>query len=161
VRGNPGGNDGVADAVTGRFIDRPVVSSMSFVRTAEPGHFAQTIARAKPRGPWRFGGRVALLVDEGCQSSCVHFVSGMRAAGARLFGAATDGACGWLEEVALAATVKLVVARTFPLQSNGLPGLLGIQPHEQIPRALDDLISGRDRVAEAAASFVRGSARDD
>jgi C-terminal processing protease CtpA/Prc len=161
VRGNPGGSDTTADEVTGRFIDHPVVSSMSFLRSGEPGHYTQVIAHAKPRGPFRFGGRVAVLVDEGCQSACVHFASGMRAAGARLFGNNTDGACGWLEEVALATSVKLTVARTFPIQSNGLPGLLGIRPHERIPRALDDLISGRDRVAEAAASYVRGSTRED
>jgi C-terminal processing protease CtpA/Prc len=160
VRGNPGGSDNAADAVTGRFIDRPVVSSLSFVR-GEAGRFTQVAARAQPRGPWRFGGRVAVLVDEGCQSACVHFASGMRAAGARLFGATTDGACGFLEEVALATTIKLVVARTFPIQSNGLPALLGIRPHEPIPLVLDDLIAGRDRVAEAAASYVRGTARED
>jgi C-terminal processing protease CtpA/Prc len=157
VRDNPGGNDGVADEVTGRFIDRPVVSSMSFLRKGEANHFERMIARAQPRGPWRFAGRVALLVDEGCRSACVHFVSGMRAAGARLFGTPTDGACGWTERVTVGPGIDLVLSRTFPIQSNGLPGLLGIAPQHQIQRTLADLVAGRDPVLEAAVAFAKGA----
>jgi C-terminal processing protease CtpA/Prc len=156
VRDNPGGNDGVADEVTGRFIDRPVVSSMSFLRKGQLNQFERMIAWSRPRGPWRFSGKVAVLVDEGCKSACVHFVSGMRAAGARLFGTPTDGACGWLETVNLGPGIDLVLSRTFPIQSNGMPGLLGIAPHHQIHRTLADLQGGRDPVLSAALAFAKG-----
>ena len=33
MRDNAGGDDGIAEEVTGRFVDRPVVASVSFLRT--------------------------------------------------------------------------------------------------------------------------------
>jgi len=154
VRGNPGGDDRVAEEVTGRFLDRPVVASVSFLRTSGTETFQRVVARVQPRGPWRFTGRVAVVTDEACMSACVHFVSGMRSAGARLFGTPTDGACGWLQQVALGPGVALQVARTFPLQTTGAPALLGISPDQRIRRTLADVAAGRDPAVDAALAHV-------
>ena len=154
VRDNPGGDDRIAEDVVGRFLERPVVASVSFLRTTGTQDFRRLVARAQPRGPWRFTGRVAVVINEGCMSACLHFVSGMRAAGARLFGTPTDGACGWLQEVALAPGVTLQVARTFPLQTTGAPALLGIAPDQRIRRTLSDVAAGRDPALEAALAHV-------
>jgi C-terminal processing protease CtpA/Prc len=154
VRDNAGGDDRIAEEVTGRFVDRPVVASVSFLRTKGTENFQRLVARVQPRGPWRFTGRVAVVMDEGCMSACVHFVSGMRAAGARLFGTPTDGACGWLQQVALAPGVALQVARTFPLQTTGAPALLGISPDQRIRRTLGDVAAGRDPALDAALAHV-------
>jgi hypothetical protein len=70
VRGNGGGSDAMADEVTGRFLTRPVISSISFHRLVPELAYRRTVEWAQPGGPWRYEGRVAVLIDEGCASAC-------------------------------------------------------------------------------------------
>lgn len=94
VRGNTGGNCDIADQVVGRFIERPVISSIYFLRQAPEQTYTRHVWRAEPRGPWRYTGRYAVLIDERCLSACEHFIQGMLEGGAYLVGRTTNGACG-------------------------------------------------------------------
>ena len=101
VRGNGGGQDDLAGQVVARFLKEPIIASISFHRQVPGQTFERTVERVEPRGPWRYEGRVAVLIDEGCLSACEHFVSGMAEAGALLCGTPTSGACGWIRPVRL------------------------------------------------------------
>jgi C-terminal processing protease CtpA/Prc len=159
VRGNGGGSDGLAEAVMGRFLQAPIIASISFQRRPPGQIFERLVATAAPRGPWRYAGRVAVLTDEGCKSACEHFVSGMIEAGALACGTPTSGCCGWIRTVELPGGAKLHVARTYPLHTGGVPSpLLGIPPHLWAPRTLEDVRAGRDTALEAALRWVRSSA---
>ena len=156
VRGNGGGEDELASQVTGRFISKPVISSISFHRKVPALTFERTVDYTQPRGPWRYEGRVAVLADEGSMSACEHFVSGMVEAGALVCGTPTSGACGWIRNVQLPEGLRLNVSQTFPLHTAGIPSpLLGIAPHLWAPRTLADLRAGKDTALTAALNWIR------
>jgi C-terminal processing protease CtpA/Prc len=156
VRGNGGGEDSLASKVIGRFIKAPVISSISFHREVPGVTFKRTVDTTDPRGPWRYEGRVAVLIDEGCLSACEHFVSGMSEGGALLCGTPTSGACGWIRPVDLPGGAKVFVSQTFPLHTGGLPSpLLGIAPHLWAPRTLADLRTGHDTALQAALLWIK------
>ena len=155
VRDNGGGADSLADACTGRFLERPVVSSISFWRDPGTSHFRRSVESCRPRGLWRYGGRVALLINEGCASACEHFVSGMDAAGeACLVGTATNGACGWMRRIDLPCGATLTCSMSFPLHGGVPSPLHGIEPHYRVPPRLADLAAGRDAVLETALAWL-------
>ena len=159
VRGNGGGEDDLASKVIGRFLNRAVISSISFHRKVPSLNFERTIEWTQPRGPWRYEGRVAVLTDEGCMSACEHFVSGMIEAGAMTCGTPTSGACGWIRDVELPGGAHLFVSRTFPLHSGGIPSpQLGMAPHIWAPRNLADLRAGQDTTLRAALAWLNSSA---
>lgn len=156
VRGNPGGRDDLADACTGRFLDRTVVSSISFWRQPGTDNYRRSVEYCQPRGPWRYGGRVAVLTDEGCASACEHFVSGMDASGsACLVGAATNGACGWIQRLELRCGATLFCSMSLPLHGGVPSPLHGIEPHLRVPANLADLRAGRDGPLEVALQWLR------
>jgi carboxyl-terminal processing protease len=158
VRGNGGGQDGLADELTGRFITNPVIASISFHREVPILKFRRTVEWTQPRGPWRYPGRVAVLADEGSMSACEHFVSGMVEAGALLCGTPTSGACGWIRPMSLPHGARVNVSRTFPLHTGGIPSpLLGIAPHIWAPRDLVGLQQGADAAGVAAARWLKSS----
>ena len=156
VRGNPGGRDDLADACTGRFIQRTVISSISFWREPGTETYRRSVEYCLPRGPWRYAGRVAVLIDEGCASACEHFVSGMAASGtACLVGVPTNGACGWIRRIDLRCGASLFCSMSFPLHG-GMPSPLhGIEPHYRVPPRLDDLRAGRDGSLQVALGWLR------
>ena len=159
VRGNGGGEDDLAGEVAGRFLAEPVIASISLRRQVPDLVFERTIYWVKPRGPWRYEGRVAVLTDEGCMSATEHFVSTMAEAGALLCGTPTSGACGLIRRVELPGGASLNVSRTFPLHTGGIPSpQLGIAPHLWAERTLRDLTAGQDTALKAALAWVRNKA---
>ncbi len=155
VRGNGGGSDALADACTGRFARQAVVSSISFWRQAGTNRFERSVEVCVPRGPWHYGGRFAVLTDEGCASACEHFVSGMEAAGACLVGTPTSGACGWMERIPLRSGATLICSRSFPLHGHTPSPMGGIPPHYQAPPTRADLRGGVDTALRTAIAWLR------
>jgi C-terminal processing protease CtpA/Prc len=155
VRGNPGGSDGLAEQVVGRFIAKPVICSISFTRESGTDMYKKWFATAKPRGPWQYTGAVAVLINEGCTSATEHFVSGMYEAGALLVGTPTTGACGWSKRIDLGSGVSLRCSLTFPLHGKVPSPLHGMEPHELVVPTLGDIRAGRDTVLEQARTLLK------
>jgi hypothetical protein len=155
VRDNGGGADGLAETVIGRFITHPVVASISFHRQAGTDTYEKTVETVAPRGPWCYGGRVAVLINEGCASACEHFVSGMFEAGALLVGTPTTGACGWSKNIDLPAGVALHCSLTFPLHGKVPSPLHGIEPHHLVTPTIADIRTGRDTVLEKTIELLK------
>jgi len=156
VRDNGGGSDNLAGEVVGRFIDKKVLCSISFHRRAGTNIYEKTVEFAEPRGEWRYEGRVAVLINEGCASACEHFVSGMFEAGATLVGVPTSGACGWMKAVRLPGNVTLSCSLTFPLHGRIPSPLNGIPPHHLVTPTFEDIRSGRDVVLQEAIEILKG-----
>ena len=156
VRGNGGGIDTLADEVNGRFIEKPVVSSIDFWRQPGTNQFGKTVGRVQPRGPWAYKGRVVLLIDEGCASACEHFVSGMEAMGhVLLVGTPTNGAGGGPTLVELCDGTKVAISRALGLRANGVvfEGH-GIPPHIVSSPSLEDLRRGRDAALDISEAWL-------
>lgn len=156
VRDNGGGSDGLAEAAVGRFIDRPVLCSLSFQRRPGTDVYDKLIAVAKPRGPWQYKGRLAVLINAGCCSACEHFVSGMKEAGALLVGEPTTGACGGSKPIDLPGGAVLYVSKAFPIHGKTPSPLNGIRPHIKATPSLRDLQTGKDVALEAALKTLLG-----
>ncbi len=156
VRENGGGNDRLADEVVGRFLTRPVVASVSFHREPTTDTYRQTAEVARPRGPWRYEGRTAVLIDEGCMSACEHYVSGMDATCvALLVGVSTTGAGGWIQTVDLPGGATLRCSRTFPLHGYRPSAMSGIPPHIHVSPTIASLRASADIVLDTAIERLR------
>lgn len=156
VRGNGGGNDQLADLVNGRFVETPVVSSIDFWRKPGSDTYQKSIGWVKPRGPWRYEGRVAALIDEGSMSACEHFVSGLEAMGfVLLVGTSTNGAGGGPTSVTLPDGSRVRISRALGIRANGIvfEGH-GIPPHIEITPTIEDLRNGRDPALEIAKEWI-------
>lgn len=156
VRGNGGGNDELADLVNGRLTEKPVLSSIDFWRKAGSDIYNRSIGWVRPRGPWTYKGRVAVLIDEGSMSACEHFVSGVEAMGnVLLVGAPTNGAGGGPTTVNLPDGTRVRISRALGLRANGVvfEGH-GIPPHIFSTPTLDDLREGRDAGLETAKEWI-------
>jgi len=156
VRGNGGGNDQFADLVNGRLTDRPVVSSIDFWRKAGSDTYERSVGWVRPRGPWTYKGRVAVLIDEASMSACEHFVSGVEAMGnVLLVGTPTNGAGGGPTAVSLPDGTRIAISRALGLRANGVvfEGH-GIPPHIFSTPTLADLRAGRDAALEIAKKWI-------
>lgn len=156
VRGNGGGNDRLADLVNGRLTDKPVVSSIDFWRKAGSDTYDRSIGWVRPRGPWTYKGRVAVLIDEGSMSACEHFVSGIEAMGhILLVGAPTNGAGGGPTTVRLPDGTTVRISRALGLRANGVvfEGH-GIPPHIFSTPTIDDLRNRRDAALDIAKEWI-------
>ena len=96
VRLNGGGDERLARAFAARFIDEPVVYAKNrSVDLEAAGGFGRVLERTlEPSQDGRFDGRVAVLSGPVVMSSNEAFVLMMRAAGATIVGARTQGSSG-------------------------------------------------------------------
>lgn len=154
VRDNGGGADALAEEVIARFISKRVLCSVGFQRQAGTNTYEKIVFVTEPRGPWRYTGKVAVLINPGCASACEHFVSGMFEAGATLVGTPTTGACGWSRPINLPGGVTLYCSLTFPLHGKVPSPLSGIEPHRLVEPTIEDIRSGRDAVLEEAVALL-------
>ncbi len=154
VRNNGGGADTLAEEVISRFLDKPVLTSVGFQRRPKTSEYEKIFFVTKPRGPWRYEGKVAVLTNHHCASACEHFVSGMFEAGATLIGTPTIGACGWSNHIDLPAGVSLRCSLTFPLHGKIPSPMSGIPPHRLVTPTIEDIRAGRDTILEDAIAYL-------
>ncbi|MBI5386412.1 MAG: hypothetical protein HZA90_17210 [Verrucomicrobia bacterium] len=154
VHENGGGQDQLADLAIGRFLSRPVLTSLSFRRVPKTDDYTKRLHLTKPRGPWRYEGRVAVLINEGCHSACEHFLSGMQLAGATLVGRPTSGGCGGIQSHELPLGITLYCSRSISLHGDRSP-LAGIEPHHLVEPTIADIREGRDAFLEKTMAVLK------
>lgn len=124
VRMNGGGNDQLALAFAGRFVNAATLSEQYRYRTG-PGYNdlgRQASRFVTPRGPWTFQGRVHVLIGRSVFSSNESFVAAMRvASNVTLVGDTTGGGTANPEEVAYAPGWTVSVSRWFATLPDGQP----------------------------------------
>jgi len=160
MRLNGGGSEALAREVAGCFVERPTPYAMhETVDPDAPGGFAPAQTRTlmpSTRRP-RYRGEVVVLTGPVVMSSAEAFVLMMKAAGATIVGAATQGSSGNPRPYDLGNGVTLYLPswRAMTLEGRPIEGL-GIDPDVRVETDPDD--SGRsDPVLERARS-VLGSA---
>lgn len=153
LRGNPGGIIGLAMGLAGWFIEEQ--TQLGTLITRDSRLNALVVPRAK-----RYGGPLAILVDECSLSTSEVFAGGMKDLGrARIFGTQTGGA-------ALPSTIirlpngdgfQFAIANYVSQGGRTLEGE-GVTPHECAPATRAALLRGEDPALDAAVRWiVRGA----
>jgi C-terminal processing protease CtpA/Prc len=116
-------------------------------------HGAQT---ATPAGPWRYAGRVAVLIDENALSQAEHTCLFLEAAAEVTFiGGPTVGANGNVTTVVLPGGLSAWFTGLDVRHADGRQlQRVGIQPHIAVAPTLEGIRRGRDEVLEAAITFL-------
>jgi hypothetical protein len=159
VRLNGGGSEPQAEEVAGRFLDGEFVYAFSQFRNG-PQHTNLTEKSprtASPRGPWRYGRPVVLLIGQKCMSSNESFVAMMTGASqVTTMGDRTCGSSGNPRMVRLPIEVTVSLPRWVDFLPDGTPlDERGVQP--QVPfKAQPGAFDGdRDDLLTAALERLR------
>jgi len=156
VRGNGGGDDGLAAQVAGRFITRKTVWTLGRQRFFP--FWSPTFTRTvQPRGPWTYTGPLVLLIDGGVFSSCEYFVGGFACCGrAVTIGTPTGGGSGNPTRITLPGGASFRVSRWKEYFADGtLIEGNGTRPAILVRPLLADIVAGRDPVLERGVQWLR------
>ncbi|HKQ50201.1 MAG TPA: S41 family peptidase [Phycisphaerae bacterium] len=159
VRPNAGGNETLAREFAGCFVAKAAVYSRNKSRDKEAkGGFGKTFKRSvRPnKDKPAFKAKVAVLMSEGCMSSCESFLLMMRhGAKARLIGAKSYGSSGNPQAHKLANGVFVFVPSWKDMQPDGtvIEGK-GIEPDVTVTPKKGDFKEA-DPVLDAALKFLR------
>lgn len=154
LRGNPGGQAGMAIPVAARLTDQPItLGSIQF------RDFAQTLTATPEVGVRPFLGPVAILTDEGTASASEILAAGLQEAKrAVVVGDSTLGAVlpSVIQALPGGAVMQYVVA-DFKTPKGVLLEGRGVQPDKRVVETRAGLRTGRDPVLDAALVAVRAS----
>ena len=173
LRGNEGGFELGALAIAAELSPTPVVGATARVRLspqarerkvwsdlvedpARPGWSVEQPLGSEGLAPRAYPGKIAVLVDAGCQSSCETLALILRAMGARLFGETTGGTGGAPITIVLphsGARVAIPARAAFDLGGQPIEGR-GVAPDELVMPSRDDIAAGRDAVLDRAVAHV-------
>ena len=182
LRDNDGGFEDGALAIAARLSTRRLVAGSTRVRLSAAARAQQRAWRDLPEDPDRPGwsalmplatdglaarelpGRIAVVIDAGCRSSCETLALLLRAAGARLFGERTGGAGGapiTIELPRSKARVGIPARASYDPTGAPIEGR-GVGPDELVVPTRADLAARRDVALERALDDVcptRGGGR--
>lgn len=130
---------------------------------ANPGEFVWTPpVSLTPRAP-RFGGRVAILVDETTQSQAEYTAMAFRAApDAAVIGSTTSGADGNISGIVLPGGLHTAISGIGVFYPDQRPTQrVGIVPDIPAGPTLAGIAEGRDEVLEAALRWILGPELDE
>ncbi|HEY7120658.1 MAG TPA: S41 family peptidase [Tepidisphaeraceae bacterium] len=155
VRPNSGGDEPMAQAFAGCFVDAPRVYAKNANRFGGKFHGPyERVLEPNAKGP-RYRGRIAVLMGPRCVSSNESFLLMMRTVpGCKLIGARSRGASGNPRPVRLANDVVVNLSSWRDLLPDGtcFEGM-GIAPDIEVPAKPGDF-AGRDPVLEAAIAYL-------
>jgi len=154
LRGNPGGQGGMAIPVAARLVDAPLT-----LGTLQFREFSQTLTARPEMGVKPFLGPVAILTDEGTASASEILAAGLQESRrAVVVGDSTLGAVlpSVVEALPGGAVMQYVVA-DFKTPKGVLIEGRGVQPDKRVVETRAGLRSGRDPVLDAALVAVRAS----
>lgn len=158
VRGNGGGDDGLAAQVAGRFVGQETVWTRCSLRMCP--FWTPTLAHVvAPRGPWTYTGKVAVLIDGAVFSSNDFFVGGLvRSGRATAIGTATGGGSGNPAVITLPGGARVRLSRWQEFFADGtLVEGTGTEPDIEVTLTRADIAAGRDPVLERAVAFLAGA----
>jgi C-terminal processing protease CtpA/Prc len=175
LRANDGGFEDNAREIAARLVAHPVTGGEARVKLSErsraayaawkdlaedpkrPGWSVVQPLRADGKARVDYGGKIAVLVDAGCRSSCEALALLMRAASARLYGDRTGGASGapvTIELPSSHAKVRIPARAMYDMRGTPIEGY-GVDPDVHVAANRDDIVAGRDPVLAAAITHVR------
>ena len=156
VRGNGGGT--TPAFLMWLLADRPLPWWRETSTAPQP---ARRLANGQhwPRNPRAYRGRIVLLSDERCGSSCEDFVMPMVISRrARFVGARTKGTTGMIFTEQLDKNAELAVGTIHESFPNGAPFEgVGIEPTDPVPLRVDDVRANRDAALERALAIAQGA----
>ena len=176
LRGNAGGFDRAARLVAAPLCSGSVTGAQVRVRLspraraarpewkelsedpARPGWSVPQPVRAECQAPRPYPGRMAVLIDAGCRSSCEALALLLRAMGARLLGERTGGSSGAPLPVLLprsGSRVTVPAWAMFDLDGRPIEGI-GVAPDEEIIPTRAEVTARRDRALERALAYTTG-----
>lgn len=163
VRGNPG--NGITQELQAALMDRPFRSwRESLGRFSSPrGNRSELMTPGDETEPYAglgsgiYKGRLVILVDRGCASSCEHFVMPFKDNHrATLIGETSYGSYSGTRFITFENGMMLNTAATRVAFPDGTPfESIGIAPDIPIERTADDVRSGNDRVLTRALEVLR------
>ena len=174
LRDNDGGYEDGARAVVAHLVIGRVVGGNARVKLSAKARAAQRAWRdlaadpAKPGwselqplaadgvAPRAYPGKLAVITDAGCASSCETLALLLRAAGAKIYGARTAGAGGAPITVLLArsgARVEIPARASFDPSGTPIEGR-GVAPDEPVAATRAEITARRDVVLERAIDAV-------
>ena len=174
LRDNDGGYEEGARAIVAQLVTGHVVGANTRVRLSAQARAQQKLWRDLPEDPknpgWSaltpfavdgvaprpYAGKVAVIIDAGCMSSCETLALLLRASGARIFGSRTAGSGGAPVTVTFArsgARLSIPARAAFDLGGEPVEGR-GVTPDEPLAATRADIIARRDAVLERAIDWV-------
>jgi C-terminal processing protease CtpA/Prc len=174
LRDNDGGYEDGARAVAAQLVTGRVVGGNSRVKLSARARAEQKAWRdlaedpAKPGwselqplaadgvAPRAYPGKLAVITDAGCASSCETLALLLRAAGAKIYGARTAGAGGAPVTVVFArsgARVAIPARASFDPSGAPIEGR-GVTPDEPVAATRAEITTRRDAVLERAIDAV-------
>jgi carboxyl-terminal processing protease len=154
LRGNPGGQAGMAIPIAARLVKEPLT-----LGTVQFRDFSQTLVARPELGVTPFSGPVAVLTDEGTASASEILAAGLQEAKrAVVVGDSTLGAVlpSVIESLPGGAVMQYVVA-DFKTPKGVLLEGRGVQPDRRVLETRAGLRTGRDPVLDAALVAIGAS----
>jgi C-terminal processing protease CtpA/Prc len=165
LRYNGGGSEPLGQQITGRFLDRPRVYSLSQFRSG-PKHTDLTEKKERtcePGGPWSYVGPVAVLQGQKTMSSAESFALMLaQCPQVTTIGDRTAGSSGNPRQIQAGAGIVANLPRWIDLDPDGKPiDFVGISPRIKIDAKPEDFSGERDPVLSAALENLRTRAKAD
>ncbi|HDT12919.1 MAG TPA: hypothetical protein ENO03_01030 [Candidatus Aminicenantes bacterium] len=113
----------------------------------------------EPAGPWRYEGKVVVLINEEAISQAEHACLDLEAAAAPTFvGSPTTGANGMVHFLPFPGGIRISYTAYGVRHGDGRQlQRVGIQPHITVRPTIQGIRDGRDEVLEAAISYLKGA----
>ena len=156
IRDNAGGFS--HSAIVGRFLEARTQTAVAFIKSgARHGALRTQPGYNGPTGPWRYTGRVALLVNGGTGSAADLFTTELRrATRVTVVGSTTHGnLSGTAAYVLLPCNLVVRISNGYVADANGRPvEVNGNAPDVVVEPTIDDLLAGRDPVLDRAVALL-------
>jgi hypothetical protein len=159
LRGNGGGDEGLALEMAGRIVDKERVYAVDSFRKEKGGRLElgpKLERRCAPRGPWRFASPVVVLIGQKTMSSAESFAEMLAVCpDVTSMGDRTCGSSGCPKRVDLPGGIAVNVPTWNDMTPEGTPiEDVGVQPEVPVKAAPADF-EKRDPVMEAALALLR------
>lgn len=159
LRFNGGGDETLAQAIAGRFVDREVVYSTNRYRNGPEHDDLGPVLQRKvgPRGPWRYEAPIVVLIGQKTLSSAESFALMLaECPDATTMGDRTGGSSGNPRLLELDGEIRISLPRWVDMDKDGEPiEGRGIEPDVRVKAEPADFTNGEDPVLEAALKRLR------